>query len=1678
MSEASSNVNPAPIPALTIDRTVEIINEFCDAFPVAYAIEFKVRATQEELYGPQASPDRVGLIKAAFIPATAADQASRPDFRGRADIAYANARDEDDLRRSLYHEIAGHFGLNTSSSPAAKRSVLESIILSRAQPGIAELWDRVEKSYPDSTPLVQAEEVYCSLAENLERFPSLLVDKPQALEKVETQGPQILELHELQDIVVHVATGLHLGTRDQQVFPQSPSTQFSRSASTSTEPKVPYHEVVASELIRQIEAGTSPWQKPWSADGVLMGLPTNPVTQQRYRGINTIHLISQGYSDPRWMTYKQAQSLGAQVRKGEKGTSIQFWKFEDLQDKKDEAGRPIRGADGQVEQIRVKLERPRVFYATVFNAEQIDGLPPHVQAERTWNPVERAESMLSASGAQIVHSAIDRAYYSLNTDVIHLPLQSQFGSPGAYYATALHELGHWSGHDTRLNRDLKHPFGSEGYAREELRAEIASMLLTAEIGIPHDPQQHASYVASWVDVLKKDPLEIFRAAADAEKIHAFVMGLAPTVEVAPPQQDRAPQTQLASIDPTAPQEQPTMATRAPKPSSEIILLTLDEVRDALSFISPNMPRDDWARVAMAIKSEFPDEGGLAAFDAWSATGENYDARAVDATWKSIKAGGGVTLGTLVKLAKDNGYERRLDEEQRAQRLQALANEPPRPRIDHEAEAAQILAAQQNTATTAQSLWANAREQGSSPYLQRKQVNAHGVRFTDQGTVLVPLVDETGKLWNVQRILPKPLADGNDKLYLKDGRKSGLSHMLGTIDPANPTPIGFAEGYSTAASLHEATGWPVVMTMDSGNLPKIVAQYRQRFPEQLLVIGADDDQATMLKEGYNPGVLKATEAAKASGALVLMPSERKGLNTDFNDVWVVQGGQASPEMRESIAQQLQQRLSGPISDGQRAQIERAVASLASPQANGEKPTAEINKQNLAITLPEPPPEVSAQTLEAGVSAASPVKPSDVSQQAPAQAVEQVQAALPPKTPEATLTPIEQQAEPASSTTPWTELNMGPVEAQRERDRAAALNAMTGPRDQANAEPVGQPMPNSVQGQAISPEQDALKGGDSTPAVDALAALRAELAKAYQFDGVGKYYFRGTSAIDLAFEDTGETFNTRHHSAEVTSSIARLAKAKGWEQITIRGEPEFLREMWLQASLAGLKVKGYSPEPIDLQRLQERQALLQKDAQAQGLSKVPSTAKTDTGKDAPPQSATDAQGSVSSEAVDIPKAVAPIYLSKVASQQLDGQIRSVLARMGAKDPQAIEGTLAALYEQVQSSRVYVGEIVKQGVAPYQFKDKERASPYVTLKTATGEQTVWGVDLPRALENTRVGQEVVLAYQGAKSVSVPVENRDEQGRLLGTQWETVERNTWNAQSIQETYDRVSKTPELMGQPLEQVASPESRNDLNVKPATEAPPMQALPSAQERLRRALAKQGAQPLDAEITISAMSALLDSPKFYVGQLLGHGQDPSRASDPLAPASHFVRLGTDEGTVVVWSDALPKALEASEVQTGQNVVVAYKGLEVTRNDQGVLETRNSWLVESLPELHAQSLDGVKPKSADLTPMSAPPLQAQALNTPQEQLLYIFQSALSQAGIPQSLAMETLAKAEQTLAGTPSPMNRGVHMSTSMTGNAMNANSGTSMNQSAAAMANAPVTPVIPVAAPVAAPQPAPAPRPSM
>jgi antirestriction protein ArdC len=291
----------------------------------------------------------------------------------------------------------------------------------------------------------------------------------------------------------------------------------------------PLHEQIAEKLIAELKAGTSPFQKPWTNDNSANYFtPLNPTTGKNYRGMNALWLAMQGHVDPRWMTLKQASFNNWQVEKGAKATLINFVKQTDLRPKM-ENGQQVMKENGKPEMETVKLEKPIITTAFVFNGEQIKGIPEWKEAygekiaAQQWTPIERAEMILADSRADIQHGG-NEAYYKPSTDQIRLPKPEQFDAAAKYYATALHELGHWSGHESRLDRKMTDNFGSPEYAREELRAEIASLMIGSELNIGHDFGQHAAYVDNWIEVLEKEPNEIYKASADAQKIFDFVLG--------------------------------------------------------------------------------------------------------------------------------------------------------------------------------------------------------------------------------------------------------------------------------------------------------------------------------------------------------------------------------------------------------------------------------------------------------------------------------------------------------------------------------------------------------------------------------------------------------------------------------------------------------------------------------------------------------------------------------------------------------------------------------------------------------------------------------------------------------------------------------------------------------------------------------------------------------------------------------------------------------------------------------------------------------------------------------------------------------------------------------------------------------------------------------------------------
>lgn len=275
------------------------------------------------------------------------------------------------------------------------------------------------------------------------------------------------------------------------------------------------YEHVTNAIVKALEAGTVPWVRPWANDSKSAspwGLPFNASKGNAYRGANILVLWDQakrsGYSSQGWMTYRQASELGGQVRKGEHSTWVHYWNWQEKTLK-----------DGTKKRV------PSLRAYRVFNVDQIDGLPEKVKVRTQGEELGQGaiEDRVRQLGAK-VRLGGNSAYFDPSNDRIALPLPGKFKSPDHFKSTLLHELTHWTGHASRLNRDLSGRFGEDNYAAEELIAELGSAFACARFGVALEGLQHPSYLASWIKVLRSDSRAILRAASAAQRACDMILG--------------------------------------------------------------------------------------------------------------------------------------------------------------------------------------------------------------------------------------------------------------------------------------------------------------------------------------------------------------------------------------------------------------------------------------------------------------------------------------------------------------------------------------------------------------------------------------------------------------------------------------------------------------------------------------------------------------------------------------------------------------------------------------------------------------------------------------------------------------------------------------------------------------------------------------------------------------------------------------------------------------------------------------------------------------------------------------------------------------------------------------------------------------------------------------------------
>lgn len=285
---------------------------------------------------------------------------------------------------------------------------------------------------------------------------------------------------------------------------------------SKTETKTAY-DLITDRILSALDQGIVPWRKPWSLSA---GVRPQSIVGRPYSGINALILGLSGYSDPRWLTYKKAGELGGNVVRGEKGTPIVFWK-KMVKEEESESGE--------------KINKPFMMlrYYTVFNVEQCEGLdiPPfQVKEVDSFDPIAEAEKIIAdmPNRPRMDYDGGDQAFYRPSTDEIHLPALEDFGSSEEYYSTAFHELGHSTGHESRLNRHEMEtgiaPFGSPTYSKEELAAEFTAAFLCAESGIENTIDNSSAYIQGWASKLRSDKKLVIVAASQGQKAANYILG--------------------------------------------------------------------------------------------------------------------------------------------------------------------------------------------------------------------------------------------------------------------------------------------------------------------------------------------------------------------------------------------------------------------------------------------------------------------------------------------------------------------------------------------------------------------------------------------------------------------------------------------------------------------------------------------------------------------------------------------------------------------------------------------------------------------------------------------------------------------------------------------------------------------------------------------------------------------------------------------------------------------------------------------------------------------------------------------------------------------------------------------------------------------------------------------------
>ncbi len=712
-----------------------------------------------------------------------------------------------------------------------------------------------------------------------------------------------------------------------------------------------YHQTVAATIVSQMARGASPLQKTWRPGQRF--LPYNPLSGRAYRGMNAIWLLSvaeeRGLSDARWMTYAQAAQAGGQVLKGEEGTVLQYWKWREEVPLRDKNGYPRLTSDGKPRVKVVEYERPRLFSFLVFNADQIHGLPkaPERPVLAEQERYELLGMIAARSRVNIVHTHGGRANYSHAHDRITIPEPGRFDDAEAYCAAMLRTLCHASGHPSRLGRDLRHPPGSRGFAREALRSAVGSLLLGNSFSIGYNQEYYISYLMPWSEIVENDPREIFRAAADAERIAAWMRGLEPRLqETLTPGERSVAETVVVrgsgsvaetggltylAVPYAERREAYALGARwdgtarcwyAPRgvDTAALARWSLERARAAHTN-----PVDEFAAalsdMGLMLKGAPVADGRIHRVSVdGDRTGEKSGAYALHLDGRP----GGYIQNFKTGEKRNWKSSQPVAALSEAERRQLLEESAAR-RAERDREAQEIHV--QSVRLLGRHVEGSPAPSATHPYLAEKGVGAHGIfldvagplaltggrddvqQWSRRGNLLIPVCDIHGELLTVQSIDDKKTRDekGREtwrKSFPRGARWPGGMHQIGNFE--GDTFI-IVEGYATGASIHEMTGLPVAVAFHAGNLEAVATALRSAHPDARIIIAGDNDHHKPRETGPdgrpkpNVGREAAEKAAGAVGGFALLPRfAPDDQGTDWNDLVAADAAVVAEQWRDGMA----------------------------------------------------------------------------------------------------------------------------------------------------------------------------------------------------------------------------------------------------------------------------------------------------------------------------------------------------------------------------------------------------------------------------------------------------------------------------------------------------------------------------------------------------------------------------------------------------------------------------------------------------------------------------------------------------------------------------------------------------------------------------------------------------------